>query len=300
MALTLVGGSNFAGRFLLRNVAGKYKTIQLADFYPFRPAVYNLQEELGLDLEKNAMTWRTNFLHAVDGADEVVVISHDYFKLAHSKNMIMQRLANYAKNAGVKKFTWVNPVEFTQLDSFDGDPIQLVKDAEAAAREAFPTMAVLHTSLLFGENCTSLILKHALEHLSAGGSVIGGNNGQTKFAPVHESDFLAAFNDLKPGDTKTLVGPETMTYAQIIDTLAKHCGKAPQSIGSGGLFGKIATCKWIGDAFFPSQVQQLFRLAKKEIPLTGNVTGKVKLSEHYKEGGFSGSPSLNWHEIAVD
>lgn len=76
-----------------------------------------------MDLEKNPMTWRANFLHAVDGADEVIVVSHDYFKLAHDKNMMVKNLAKYAANAGVKKFTWVNPVEFTQLNGLDGDPV---------------------------------------------------------------------------------------------------------------------------------------------------------------------------------
>jgi hypothetical protein len=193
----------------------------------------------------------------------VIVVSHDYFKLAHSKNMILERLANYAKNAGVKKFTWVNPIEFTQLNPKDGDPIQLMREAEANVRELFPTMEVLHTSLLFGENCTSLILKHALEHLVSSGSVISSNNGQTKFAPVHESDFLAAFKALKPGDSKTLVGPETFTYGQLVDILAKHVGKPPPSHSGAGhsLFSFVATCQHLGDAFFPSQIQQLYRLA---------------------------------------
>lgn len=82
--------------------------------------------------------------------------------------------------------------------------------------------------------------------------MITGNNGLTKFAPVHESDFLAAFNALKPGDKKTLVGPETMTYQQVIDVLANHCGKPGPSHGGGGLFGALAASNIVGDAFFPS------------------------------------------------
>jgi hypothetical protein len=177
MALTLVGGSNFVGRYLMKNVAGKYKSIQLADFYPFRPSVYRLQEELSLDLEKNPLMWRNNLKRSVEGVDEVIFVSQDYFKLAHSNNFLLERIANFATEAGVKKFTWVHPYEFTQLNGQDGEPLQLLRDAQAKAQEYFPAMAVLHTNLLFGENCTSLILKHALEHLSGSKSIISANDG---------------------------------------------------------------------------------------------------------------------------
>ena len=61
--------------------------------YPFRPSVYSLQEELKLGLEKNPLQWRKNLHLAVEGADEVIIVAHDYFKLAHSKNFYLKRIA---------------------------------------------------------------------------------------------------------------------------------------------------------------------------------------------------------------
>ena len=300
MALTLVGGSNYIGRYLLRNIAKKYKKIQLADMYPFRNSVYALQEELKLDLEKNPLQWRKNLHLAVEGADEVIIVAHDYFKLAHSKNFYLSRIAQSAKAAGVKKLTYVNPLEFLQLNPEDGEPFSLAKEAENKAREAFPEMAVLNVNLLFGDNVTSLILKHAMQHINSG-SILSANNGAAEFAPVHESDFLAAFNGLKPKDNKTLIGPEVLNYGEMVDILAKHAGKAPPSHGGFGntLAASLATSMF-GDAIFPSHIAQFYRLLQTKAPLTGDVKGKVKFGDHYKEGAFSGVEELDWHNVIVD
>ena len=46
MALAVIGGSNFLGRYLIQSLASQYSDIRLADMYPFRTSVYNLQESI--------------------------------------------------------------------------------------------------------------------------------------------------------------------------------------------------------------------------------------------------------------
>ena len=302
MALTLVGGSNYVGRYLLRNIAKKYKKIQLADMYPFRPSVYSLQEELKLDLEKNPLQRRKNMQLAVEGADEVIIVAHDYFKLAHSKNFYLERIASAASSAGVKKLTYVNPIEFLQLNPSDGDPFNLARESENKAREAFPEMAVLNVNLMFGDNCTSMILKNVVQGLMTNGNILSANNGTAEFAPVHSEEFLAAFNALKPGDNKTLIGPEVLTYGEMVDILAKHKSKTPPS--HSGFSNQLASSivnSMFGDAIFPSQIAQFYRLLSTKVPLAGDVKGKKKFGEYYKEGSCSGVPvALDFHNVIVD
>lgn len=237
----------------------------------------------------------------MEGSDEVIIVAHDYFKLAHSSNFYLKRIAQVAKSAGVKKLTFVNPLEFLQLDPADGEPFSVATEAKQDARQYFPEMAVLNTNLLFGANVTSLLFKHTIEHLNSGAAILSAEHGITEFAPVHETDFLAAFNGLKPGDEKTLIGPEVLNWGQMADILAKHVGKAPPSHeGTLNWFAStLSTCHF-GAAIIPSHIIQLYRLLKTKAPLAGDIKGKVKFGDHFKEGAFTGTEELNWHNIIVD
>jgi hypothetical protein len=302
MALTVIGGSNFIGRYLIKSLSGAFPEVRLGDMYPSRQSVYRLQEELGDKLKKYPLSFPTNLKLILDGTEKLFIVTHDYFKLAHSKNFYVSKAVEFAQDYNIKEITLINPMELDQLNSWDGDPDVLIRQSEEAARKINPGLKSLRVNLLFGQNCTSLLIHHALESLGRGKSAITYNNGQTKFAPVHEADFLTALQGLKAGESAAIAGPEEMTWAEITNVLAEHCGRGAQKHGGmvDWIKGWSAVCNYTGDILWPSQYQQLYRLLDKNREFKPTITGNSKLSQTYMPGKFQGVPSLNWHRVILD
>ena len=302
MALTVIGGSSFLGRYLIKSLASQYQEVRLADMYPYRPSVYKLQEDLGDKVKKFALSYPTSLKYAISGASRLVIVDHDYFKLALSKHFFLEKSVQFAQDLGVTDITWVHPTEFTHLSAQDGEPSLLVSQSEEKARKLHPELKSIKTSLVFGPNALSLLLHKALEDLAGNQRIISGNNGLTQFAPVYDEDFLAAFNSLQPGQSATIEGPEKLSYEQIVKVLAQSIG-APAPSHSGTLANIVATIARndiFGDVLYPSHLQQLYRLVAQPEHLDATVQGKTKLSEYFKPNTIKPVQSLNWHKVILD
>jgi len=302
MALTVIGGANFFGRYLIRALAGQYSEIRLADMYPYRKAVYGLQEEIGDKIVKHPLHYSLNLRQCIEGSKDVIVVTHDYFKLAFGKNFYLEKAAGYAKNAGIKNFTWVGPHELDQLNGLDGDPEKLIQETISKVRLLIPEFSVLRTNLLFGENCTSLAIHKALESLSTSQTLLTANGGKSKFQPVHEADALKAFKELKPGETVELAGPEVLSWKEIVEVLSKYANvTTPSHDGFGQqLAATIGSYDCVGDLFYPSHYTQLYKLLSKDLLPTPTKVGTTKLSDVYGPAKFKGIPALNWHRVILD
>jgi NADH dehydrogenase len=299
MALTVIGGSSFVGRYLIKALAGSYKEVRLGDMYPYRESVYRMQEELGDKITKHPLSYPTNLRLALDGTENLVIVTHDYFKYAHSKNFYLARAVQWAKEYGIKNITWVGPKELDHLVSTEVE--ESVK-TEESVRAAFPDLKILRTDLIFGQNCNSLLFQKTLEDLHARRSIVTGNNGHTVFAPVHEDEVLATFKALKAGEKVSLAGPEDLRWEEIVKVLANHVGTAaPSHLGFGNALASfVAQCEVLGDAFYPSHYQQLYRLVDKASNISPTARGTKKLSDFYAPGKFQGVQPLNWHRVILD
>ncbi|OMJ96298.1 hypothetical protein SteCoe_24 [Stentor coeruleus] len=299
MALTVIGGSSFIGRYLIKALAGSYKEVRLGDMYPYRESVYRMQEELDTKITKHPLSYPTNLRLVIDGTENLVIVTHDYFKYAHSKNFYLTRAIQWAKEYGVKNITWVGPKE---LDHLVSSEIEESVKAEESARAAFPDLKILRTDLIFGQNCNSLLFQKTLEDLHARKRVITGNNGNTVFAPVHEDEVLAAFKALKAGEKVSLAGPEDLKWDEIVKVLANYVGTQNPSnaVPISMLTYFLAISEAFGDAFYPSHYQQLYRLVSKTIDISPTVRGTKKLSDFYAPGKFQGVQPLNWHRVILD
>ena len=303
MALTVIGGSNFVGRFLLSSLASSYPELRLGDMYPYRSSVYRLQEALGsVKVTKHALSHPTSLKLALTGASHAVVVTHDYFKLAHSKNFLLEKTAFMAKDLGVPKLTVVAPLELTQLNPLDGDPAKLVSASEAKAKSHYPGLSILRTNLIFGQNCQSLLIQHALDRLCIGKAPVYARDGISKFQPVHESDLLSAFLALQPGQDVTLAGPEVLSWAEVVAVLKKHANAGDVSVGGAleSLRSAIATNSLFGDLLWPSQLQQLYRLLEKDQVPAPTKTGVKKLAEVYTPSAYAPVLPKAWHRVILD
>lgn len=303
MALTVIGGSNFVGRYLLSSLASSHSELRLGDMYPFRPSVYRLQETLtNAKVVKHALSHPTSLKLALMGASHAVVVTHDYFKLAHSKHFLLEKTAFMAKELGVPKLTLVAPLELNQLNPLDGDPEKLDAAAEAKAKSFYPGLSILRTNLIFGKNCQSLLIQHALDRLCIGKGPVYARDGISKFQPVHEADLLEAFNAIKPGEEVTLAGPEVLSWAEIVAVLKKHANAAEVSVGGAleSLRSAIATNAQFGDLFWPSQLQQLYRVLEKDRVPTATRTGTRKLADTYTPSAHVPEQPKAWHRVILD
>ena len=303
MALTVIGGSNFLGRYLISSLGAKYGEVRIGDMYPFRQGVYRLQEQLeGVKIVKHALSYPTSLKLAMTDAAHVVVVTHDYFKLAHSKNFFLERVAFLAKELGTKRLTIVAPIELIQLNPLDGDPFKLVSESEQKAKLLFPSLSILRTNLVFGQSCTSLILQHALHSLSSHKSPVYGRNGLAKFQPVHESELLEAVVGLNPGEEVSLAGPEVLSWGEMVTILKKHTNSTNTSVGgvSEAIADAIATNPHFGDLLYPSHLQQFYRLLSLDWDTAPTKTGNRKFAEEYKPGEGKGTEGKAWHRVILD
>mmetsp|Transcript_10994 Transcript_10994/g.18382 ORF Transcript_10994/g.18382 Transcript_10994/m.18382 type:complete len:109 (-) Transcript_10994:531-857(-) len=88
----------------------------------------------------------------MEGADDVVYFTHDYFSLSSDKNSHIEVVSKLAKKHGVRNFVAVCPIEHDLAWSEDSkDYFQKALDAEEAALQANPKATLLKTNLVFGE-----------------------------------------------------------------------------------------------------------------------------------------------------
>jgi len=303
MALAVIGGSSPLGRSILRSLAGHYPDVRLGDMYPFRQAVYRLQERLApQQLTKHALSHPTSLKLTLSGAAHAVVVTHDYFKLAHSKNFFVEKAAFMAKELGVKRLTLVYPLGSDQLNPADGEPEKLRKESEDRAKQLFPDLSVLRTNLVFGGDGADHAISFALQSLFENKSPVFPNEGNAKFQPVHEDDVLSALQSLQPKDDITLSGPETLSWNEMCTVLRAHIGQNDVTLGGGleGMRTTLAQSGLIGDLLYPSHVQQLYWLLAKDHLPAPTKTGTKKFAEAYPAAAYKSGVEKHWWRVIAD
>lgn len=94
----------------------------------------------------------------LEGADQVVYLSHDYFSMTSCKNNTLVATAKVAKKVGVKNVVAVCPVEHDMAFSDDAQSwIEKRQEAEQKALDANSKMSVLNTDLVYGSDPTHLV-----------------------------------------------------------------------------------------------------------------------------------------------
>jgi hypothetical protein len=135
MELVVVNGSSAISRGVISKLAGKnYQKIRLLDFRPYRKSVYAMQRTLpnGVQLEKHQVQTIANLDLGLEGAQDVLYFTHDYFANTSDKNNFIQATARVAKKQGVKRFVAVCPIEHELYWSEDKHtPLEVRDNAQA-------------------------------------------------------------------------------------------------------------------------------------------------------------------------
>jgi hypothetical protein len=140
MELVIVNGASNISKSVIRGLAasGNYSSVRLLDFRPFRKSVYDMQRELaktGIQLEKFQTTNAYDLNIALEGAKNVVYLTHDYVTMTSDKNNFLVATAKFAKRQGVKNMVAVCPIEhdLAYSEETDKDFVAIRKESEAEA-----------------------------------------------------------------------------------------------------------------------------------------------------------------------
>lgn len=234
MELVIVNGSNAIARGVISKLAGKqYQKIRLLDYRPFRKSVYTMQRALpaGVSLEKVQVQAAANLELALEGAQDVVYFTHDYFASSSDKNAFIQQTARLSKKHGVQKLVAVCPLEHELYWSEDKHtPLEVRDNAQSAALQSFENMTILNSNLVFGKDS---YLLHYMAQCAYAGKIpkaIGASKGY-HYKPVSSDDLATAVETAleRTGDVKgqkfLVSGTQQATLNELLHIVEKHVGK---------------------------------------------------------------------------
>jgi NADH dehydrogenase len=193
------------------------------------------------------------------------------------------RLFAAAEQAGVERVVHVsitNPDEASPLEYFRGKA-----RLEQALTHSQLSYAILRPALLFGsEDILVNNIAWALRYFPVIGMF---GDGQYRMRPIHVDDLAAlAVEQGKKRENCILdaVGPETFTYREFIETVARIIGKEPRIMALPvplAYFFTWIVGKFVGDVMITRD--EITGLMAEKLYTTGPATGPTKLTEWAKE-----------------
>ncbi len=235
--VTVVGGTGFLGRYVVRALAREGYVIRVLSRNPLAGTELKTYGDVGQIVLEYADLAKP---HTLDGklehANAVVNLvgvlyerGQQNFSTLHAQGA--EKLAQMAKAAGVERYVHISALGVeTALDSKYARTKLL---GERATCSALPQTTVLRPSVLFGSEDNFFNQFARMACLSPVLPLIGG--GKTRFQPVYVADVAAVVaqalkHDAMPGKTFELGGPEIMSFKQVLAYICKTTGRNPALI----------------------------------------------------------------------
>ena len=234
MELVVVNGSSAIARGVVSKLAGKqYSKIRFLDYRPYRKSVYSFQRSLpaGIQLEKHMVQTAANLDLALEGAQNVVYFTHDYFASSSDKNSFIQATSKLAKKHGVRKLVAVCPIEHELYWSEDKHtPIEVRDEAQQKALQFNDKLTILNTNLVYGRDS---YLLHYMTQCAYEGKINKAIGGSTKFQykPVSSDDLTTAVQyaiantDSVKGQKFSVNGQQSVTLNEILQFAERKVGR---------------------------------------------------------------------------
>ena len=266
MNILLTGASGFIGRHILQELERQNHQVIACCRKP-KKLFFKSENTTILQLDYTNMLSEKDWLPHVENIDAVIncvgIISESgsqTFQKLH--DLVPSALFKAAARAGVKKI-----IQISALGA-DDSAYSAYHLSKKAADDTLKKLAVdwfvLHPSIVYGDGAQSMALFHALASSPVHALIDGG---QQLMQPVHVSDVVATvIQCLKPESTaqKTLplVGPEAISFKQLLQHLRQRLGKNPAP--SFSLPGELAQRsvfigKWLGEPTFNAESISMLR-----------------------------------------
>jgi NADH dehydrogenase len=222
--VTVIGGSGFIGRYVVRLLARQKHRIRVAVRHPNQALFLKPMGDVGqIQLLQTNIRNAGSVARAVEGADAVVNLvgilqpsGHQDFQSVHVEGA--ESVARAAAAAGVRRLA--------HMSAIGADPraesayARTKGEAEAAVRDAFPAATILRPSIVFGPEDEFFNRFASMARMAPALPLIGG--GRTRFQPVYVCDVAdavarAATQAGLEGQTFELGGPRIYTFRELME-----------------------------------------------------------------------------------
>ncbi len=228
---TVIGGSGFVGRYVVKRLAAAGHVVRVAVRDPERAISLKPMGRVGQVVALYAnITADSTLIRAIEGADIVVNLVGVLAERASGDFDRIQaegagRVARLAAASGVKQM-----VQMSAIGAAADSPAQYARSkaqGEVLVRQHFPQASILRPSLVFGSEDQFFNRFASLAMISPVMPVIAG---ASRFQPVYVGDVadavMACLN--KPeaaGVLYELGGPKVMTFREILGWILAQTGR---------------------------------------------------------------------------
>ena len=230
--VTVIGGSGFIGRHIVRALAKRGYRIRVACR---RPDLAGHVQPLGtpgqiMPVQAN-VRYPASLAAACDGAFAVINLTG---VLVSSRSQSFDAVHVYGAEASARGAKTAKASVFIQMSALGVDTSSASEYArskaagETKAKAAFPGAIILRPSIVFGPEDNFFNQFAGLSRLTPALPLIGG--GSTKFTPLFVGDLAEAISALidageATGKTYELGGPEVFTFKQLMEFTLETIGR---------------------------------------------------------------------------
>lgn len=274
--VTVVGGTGFLGRYVVRALAREGFVVQVLSRHPKQGAEIKTFGDVGQIVLDYADLARPQTLEGkLKGSYGVVNLvgalwerGDQNFTALHAQGA--EKLAKMAKSAGVERYVHISALGVETAVNSKYARTKLL--GERAACSALPQTTVLRPSVIFGAEDNFFNQFARMACYSPVLPLIGG--GKTRFQPVYVGDVAAAVARAFTtphllGKTYELGGPDIYSFRQILDyvcaTTHRHPALVEIPFRLAMAIGSVAECL----PFTPPLTRDQVRLLKYDNVVAG-------------------------------
>jgi NADH dehydrogenase len=232
--ITVVGGTGFVGRYVVKLLASKGYTIRVIARDPEAALQLKTAGEVGQIVLVGGNLSRPESLQGkLDNSWAVINLvgilfesGSQNFSTLHAQGA--EKLAQLSKAAGVDRFIHMSSMS---IDKAVNSKYARTKAlGEKAVKAAFPEATILRPSVIFGPEDQFFNTFAAMARFAPMLPLIGG--GKTKFQPVYVCDVARAVlavleHPESKGTTYELGGPEVYTFKELLEFICKTTRRTP-------------------------------------------------------------------------
>jgi NADH dehydrogenase len=222
--VTVIGGSGFIGRYVVRLLAKQKHRIRVAVRHPNEALFLKPMGDVGqVQLLPTNIRNASSVARAVDGADAVINLvgilqpgGHQDFQSVHVDGA--EAVAKAAAAAGVRRLVQLSAIGADRRA--ESAYARTKGEGEAAVRDAFPGATILRPSIVFGAEDEFFNRFASMARTAPALPLIGG--GKTLFQPVYVCDVAEAIARAATqyglaGQTFELGGPKVYSFKEILE-----------------------------------------------------------------------------------
>lgn len=243
--VTIVGGTGFVGRYIVRLLAQQGYTIRVICRNPDAALHLKTAGSVGqIVLTGGNLSDPDSLFGKLDGSYAVINLVGVLFE-AGRQNFTLhaqgaEKLAKMAKNADVKRLIHMSALGIDKAKGSQYARTKLL--GEKAVLAAFPEATILRPSIIFGAEDQFFNRFATMASLAPALPLIGG--GKTKLQPVYVGDVAQAVatclqRDNTQGKTYELGGPHIFSLREIMDYILRITGKKRQLLHIPSSIGEI-------------------------------------------------------------